>query len=424
MVSFPDGQSALCTVGRQKDLSTIFQPVGRDPVPFTVSVPEETIQDLRRRLEQTRFVEFASADSWSAGVPVGVLQGLIDYWLHSFDWRAVEDQLATRRQMILDTGGLRLHFVHQPSPESRPLPLVLVHGWPSSFLEMLELADLLSDPVGHGGSGEDAFDVVIPSLPGFGFSDKTWHGPWALTAGEAINELMMTLGYEHYGVHTHDVGASVMTGVCLAHPDAIIGYHTTEPGIPGPYPEPPLDSLTSEEREYQATVESWLGEEGGYLEILRTRSLTIGHALHDSPGGLAAWIAEKWWTWSVHPDGDKALSDLVPMNLLVANIALYWHTETIHTANWIYSPRQRRTRRLGEHVGRPVGVTLGAQPIERAPRVWAERFFSDVQHWANLGRGGHFLAAEEPQLLAESIRRFFRPMRGASFRSAVSQHLG
>jgi pimeloyl-ACP methyl ester carboxylesterase len=390
-------------------MPTIAGLVSRDVVAFKVHVPEESLQDLNRRLIGTRLEEPQSAGSWCAGLPTEYLRRLIDYWLNDFDWRKVEDRLDKQRHMKFDAHGMRIHFVHQSSRESESLPIVLVHGWPSSFLELLDLADLLSDPAGNGGAADAAFDVVIPSLPGFGFSDKRWRGPWAPVAGKAIHELMMSLGYGRYGVHTHDVGASVMTGICLSNPESIIGYHTTEPGIPGPYPEP--DSMTAEEQEYQRTVDVWLAEEGGYFDLLKSRPLTIGHALQDSPVGLAAWIADKWWSWTVPPGSGTDLNDFVSMDLLVANIALYWHTGTIQSANWIYTPGQRRKRRVGERMLRPVGVTLGAQSIERAPRPWAERFLGDIRYWADLRKGGHFIAAEEPRLLAESIREFFRPLR-------------
>jgi pimeloyl-ACP methyl ester carboxylesterase len=344
-------------------------------------------------------------------LPIEYLRRLFEYWLNDFDWRKVEDHLNNNNHMRFDANGMRIHFVHQPSRESESFPLVLVHGWPSSFLELLDLADLLTDPRGHGGAEEDAFDVVIPSLPGFGFSDKRWQGSWAPAAGKAIHQLMMSLGYERYGIHTHDVGASVMTGICLSHAESIIGYHTTEPGIPGPYPEPGPDAMTAEEGEYRCTVDAWLAEEGGYFDLLKSRPLTIGHALHDSPVGLAAWIADKWWSWTVPPRSGRDLDDFLSMDLLVSNIALYWHTGTIQSANWIYTPGQRRTRHFGERMTPPVGVTMGTQPVERAPRAWAERFFDDIRYWADLGKGGHFLAAEEPELLAESIRQFFRPLR-------------
>jgi pimeloyl-ACP methyl ester carboxylesterase len=402
---------SVTALGASCRLPTIVGLVSRDVVAFKVHVPEESLKDMSRRLMETRIEDPPSAGSWFAGLPIEYLRRLIDYWLNDFDWRKVEDRLDKQRHMRFDARGMRIHFVHQSGRGSESLPLVLVHGWPSSFLELLDLADLLSDPAGQGGAGDDAFDVVIPSLPGFGFSDKRWLGPWAPVAGKAIHELMMSLGYERYGVHTHDVGASVMTGICLSNPKSIIGYHTTEPGIPGPYPEPDLDSSTAEEREYQSTVDAWLTEEGGYFALLRSRPLTIGHALHDSPVGLAAWIAEKWWSWTVPPGSGRDLSDFVSMDLLVANIALYWLTGTIQSANWIYTPGQRRTRQVGERTFRPVGVTLGAQSIERAPRTWAERFFGDIRYWADLRTGGHFIAAEEPRLLAESIREFFRPLR-------------
>jgi pimeloyl-ACP methyl ester carboxylesterase len=374
--------------------------------PFSVHVPEAELDDLRARLERTRYIPSQPAAGWSAGVPVEYMRELVEHWRIRFDWRAVEARINSFPNHRIDIAGLGIHCVHLRGRGPDPIPILLVHGWPSSFVELLDLAEQLA------GDEADSFDVVVPSLPGFGFSDsppaENWDAP---EDGEAIVALMHALGYERFAAHTHDIGASVMRTVLLDHPDRIIGYHTTEPGIPGPFPRPEPEAMSAEERERRAYAEEWHADEGGYVGILTTRPQTIAHGLTDSPAGLAAWIVEKWWAWTVPPGSGRTLHEFLSLDQVLANIAVYWHTGTIHTANWPYYRPDTRPRTPGEQAHVPVGVALTTQPIDRAPRSWAERFFPDIRRWAELGQGGHFAAIEQPALLAAAIRDFLRPLR-------------
>lgn len=381
---------------------------------FRVHVPDSDLEDLRRRLGATRYLGQGPEPGWEAGVPTSYLRELVDHWRTEFDWRAVEDRINSLANLRVEVGGVEHHVVHLRGSGPRPVPIVLVHGWPGSFVEMLDLASLLANPSIDGGQEADSFDVVVPSLTGFGYSDQARPSPWGTPQeATAIGGLMRALGYERFGIHAYDIGASVMTVLCLTDPRRIIGYHTTEPAVPGPHPAPGLASLTREERAYLKIARAWEADEGGYFALLRTRPRTLGHGLNDSPAGLAAWLVEKWWAWTVPPASGKSLHEFLSMDQVLANIALYWHTQTVDSANRTYY-RPRRRRVPGEQAQVPVGVALTAQPIERAPRAMAERFFPDIRRWVDLGQGGHFITMERPGLLATAIRDFFRPLRTES----------
>jgi pimeloyl-ACP methyl ester carboxylesterase len=372
-----------------------------------IRIPDEDLADLDRRLAATRYIEPPPGADRRAGVPVEYLREVLDHWRHRFDWSAVEERIDGFANLRVDVDGLALHAVHVRSPSRDAVPIVLVHGWPSSFVELLDLAEELAL------DEADPFHVVVPSLPGFGFSESPRVAEWdAPEDGEAIAKLMRELGYERFAVHTHDIGASVMRVVLVEQPERIVGYHTTEPGIPGPFPRPERESMSEEERAQRDYAAAWHADEGGYVSMLTTRPLTIAHGLNDSPAGLAAWILEKWWSWTVPPGSGRTLDEFLSLDQVLANVALYWHTRTISSANWPYYRPDTRQRTAGEQAHVPVGVALTTQPIERAPRAWAERFFPDIRSWVELGRGGHFVAMEEPALLANAIRDFVRPLRG------------
>jgi pimeloyl-ACP methyl ester carboxylesterase len=379
--------------------------------PFRIRVSDDEIEDLRRRLRSTRYLAPPPTSSWSSGVPVDYLRELLEHWERRFDWRALEDRLDALTNLRVIVDDLAVHCVHLRGSGTRTTPIVLVHGWPSSFVEMLDLATLLAHPERAGGDENDAFDVVIASLPGFAWSDAPRTEQWtSADSGRLVLRLMQALGYERFAVHAYDVAASAMTAVCLSDPGRILGYHTTEPGIPGPYPLPERASLTAEERAYLALSDAWDADEGAYFAMLRTRPQTLGHGLNDSPAGLAAWIVEKWWSWTVLPGSGGSLHDAIPMDQVLSNIAVYWYTRTVNSANWLYH-RTGRTRAPGERAAVPTGVALTSQPIERVPRSWAERFFPDIRRWEELGSVGHFVAMEAPARLAEAIRDFVRPLR-------------
>jgi pimeloyl-ACP methyl ester carboxylesterase len=382
------------------------------PDDFVVRVADDDIADLHRRLENTRFIDRLAGADWRSGVPVGHLREMVEHWRWRFDWRSVERRINGFVNRRVDVGGTRIHCLKRAGTGPAPVPILLVHGWPSSAVELLDLADELADPDRNGGSPSDSFDVVIASPHGFGFSDPPPREDWRTPDdhGRALAAAMTAMGYERFAVHTHDVGASMLRVVLLEQPSRIIGYHTTEAGIPGPHPAPDRASLGSEEREYLEYADMWEKDEGGYFAMLRTRPQTIGHALNDSPAGLAAWILEKWWSWTIPAQSGRTLSDFLTPDQVLANVAFYWHTRSINSADRIYYGR-RASRSSGEQARVPVGVARTTQQIERCPRTWAERFFPDIRTWTELGKGGHFVALEQPRLLATAIRDFIRPLR-------------
>jgi pimeloyl-ACP methyl ester carboxylesterase len=378
-----------------------------------VQVADEELADLRERLARTRYIRPEPGAGWNAGVPVEYLRELLEYWRTNFKWRNVEDKINSFSNARLQIDDINVHCVLVPGTGEHRVPILLAHGWPSSFLEHLDLATHLAAPEQHGAGSADSFDVVIASTPGFGYSDSPINQDWASPEdeGETFVRLMSALGHERFAIHTNDIGASAMRIVLLEHADRIIGYHTTEPGIPGPYPRPAKESVSEEERERLEYGELWHEEEGGYFGMLATRPQTLAHGLNDSPAGLAAWIAEKWWSWTVPPGSGRTLDEFLSPDQVLSNIALYWHTQTINSANWGYYRKIDRGRTQGEQARVPVGVALTTQPIDRVPRAWAERFFPDIRSWVELGKGGHFVAMEEPALLATAIRDFIRPLR-------------
>jgi pimeloyl-ACP methyl ester carboxylesterase len=378
--------------------------------PYEVRVPREVLEDLQTRLAHARWPDEVEGAGWGYGVPLAYMKELVEYWREGFDWQAQEERINSFHNFRAEVGGIGIHFVHERGKGSDPMPLIVTHGWPSSFYEMLELVPLLTDPQSHGAGPADAFDVVIPSVPGHGFSERpTQRGFEDRRVAELWVKLMEGLGYDRFAAHAYDLGASVMGLLCLDHPERVIGYHTTSPANPAPYRGPGEPELTDAERVFLEYLERWYREEGGYAHILGTRPQTLAYGLNDSPAGLAAWIVEKWYVWTDPPSGD--LETHFTKDELLANVTIYWVTETINSANRYYR-EELRGPGPQDRVQVPTGVTLTAtQQFERPPREYHERLFPDTRRWAELGRGGHFVALEEPELLAEAIRAFFRALR-------------
>jgi pimeloyl-ACP methyl ester carboxylesterase len=380
--------------------------------PFEAAVPQERLDDLSRRLEVSRWPDWPAGEPWTEGPDRDYLERLVTRWRCGFDWRRQEARLNRHPQFRADIGGLGVHFIHERGKGPRPLPLVITHGWPGSVFEMLELIPRLTDPAAYGADPRDSFDVVVPSLPGYGFSDPPRAQGMDPAAVAGLWHELMTegLGYERFGAQGGDWGATVASRLAMLRPEAVAGIHLNY--LPGSY-SPWLEDgpiLSAAEREFLAGQDAWLETDGAYAHIHRTRPLTAAYALHDSPLGLAAWMVEKFRDWA---DCGGDLSRRFHPDEILAMVTLYWVTGTIGSSMRLYREASRNPLRLarGERVPVPMGMAVfPAETPAPPPREWAERGY-DVRRWEVMARGGHFAAWEEPDLLAGEIRRFFRDLR-------------
>jgi pimeloyl-ACP methyl ester carboxylesterase len=376
--------------------------------PFTVDVPQAALDDLRERLARTRWPDEVPDAGWEYGTNLACMRNLAAYWRTSFDWRAQERAMNGLPHFRAEVDGVGIHLIHARGRGPAPMPLLITHGWPSSFVEMLALIPLLADPGVHGADPADAFDVVVPSVPGFGFSDRPGRGMTRSRVAGLWARLMEGLGYPRYAAHGNDIGAVIIAWLAAAVPGRLVALHTLMPTFPPPVIGPEVRPLTAAEEAFAELQRRWQQEEGGYNHLQETRPQTLAYGLHDSPVGLAAWILEKWRAWT-DPAGD--LDRLFSRDLLLANVTLYWVTGTANAANRSYFERARDARRITERISVPAGVALTTEAIQRPPRERAERSYADIRRWVDLPRGGHFVAAEAPEVLAAELRTFFRPFR-------------
>jgi pimeloyl-ACP methyl ester carboxylesterase len=380
--------------------------------PFRVEVPEARLRDLRERLAGTRWPEAETVGDWSQGVPLAYLQELCRYWADGYDWRATEARLNRLAQFRTTLDGLGIHFVHVRSPVPSALPLVLTHGWPGSVVEFLKVIGPLTDPTAHGGDAADAFHLVCPSLPGYGFSDKPAEPGWGVEriAG-AWARLMARLGYRRYGAQGGDWGTSVSTRIAQQDPDHVVGIHLTPPLAP---PDPAtFGDLTEAERSALAQLERADAWDSGYSKEHATRPQTIGYSLVDSPAGLCAWIVEKLWAWTDH-DGD--LERVLTRDELLDNVMLYWLPGTGASSARLYWESSRQVDQwisgtVTDAVTVPTGCSIFPRELQRPSRRWAERRFLDIRWWNEPDKGGHFAAFEQPELFVDEVRSFFRLVR-------------
>ncbi|SAK47581.1 multidrug MFS transporter [Caballeronia fortuita] len=378
-----------------------------------IHVPDSQIDDLKQRLRNTRFPASRDAQQWDDGASLAFVRRLTDYWHSEFDWRAQEARLNRLPNYQATIGGYDIHFVHQKGKGPAPMPLVMTHGWPGSFIEMERVLPLLTDPASHGGDPADAFHVVVPSLPGFGFSSALGaSGSGAHGVAGLWLDLMTGLGYDRFGTQGGDIGAAVSMWLARRFPERMIGAHVNY--VPAGFRPAINDSthpLTDEERAYLDAVAASVSTEGAYAAIQGTKPQTLSYAMTDSPVGLAAWIAEKFRTWS---DCNGDIESVFTMDQLLTDISLYWFGHTLDASFHIYKENRQRplTFDPSERVTTPLGVAVFPRELPMPPRSWLERVF-DVQRWASMPRGGHFAALEQPELLVEEIRAFFRPLRDA-----------
>jgi pimeloyl-ACP methyl ester carboxylesterase len=383
---------------------------GEEIRPFRIDVPQADIDDLNDRLARTRWPSELPGVGWSRGVPVDYLQGLAEYWRTGYDWRTHEARLNEFPQFTTEIDGQTIHFLHVESPETNAIPLMLIHGWPGSFIEFQEMIGPLTNPVAHGGDSADAFHVVIPSVPGHGFSSPLSEAGWTHgRIAKAFTDLMARLGYNRYGVQGGDIGAFQAPLMGQLDPEHVIGVHVNAL-VTFPSGDPAeLEGLTAAEQERLARFQNFENDMSGYMSIQGTRPQTLAHALADSPAGQLAWIVEKFKEWT---DPAAALpEDAVDRDHMLTDVSIYWFTntagssanlyyETYHDPS-LFTPRERGAA--------PTGVAVSTTQ-DIAIRRLAERDHN-VVHWTEFDKGGHFAAMENPDFLVDDVRSFFRQVR-------------
>jgi pimeloyl-ACP methyl ester carboxylesterase len=375
--------------------------------PFEIDVSDLVLDDLADRLAATRFPDEIDDTGWEYGVPIAYLRDLVDYWRDGYDWRAQEARLNELAHFRTRIDGQDIHFVHARSSHTNALPLLLVHGWPGSIVEFLDVIPRLTEPEAHGGRTEDAFHVIAPSLPGYGFSEPTRTVGWDPTRiAHAFTGLMDRLGYARYAAQGGDWGAQIATRIGALDPEHCAAIHLNMP-IAAP-PKDPIPLTTEEEAEL-AAFRQFQREESAYALEQGTKPQTLGVGLNDSPAGLLAWIIEKFRAWS-DCDGDP--ENTFTRDQLLTNVMVYWVTRTITSSARLYrEARQADLRGEAPHyVGVPTGVARYPKEVLRFPRSWVEQRYN-VTHWAVMPRGGHFAAMEQPALFVDDLRTFFRTVR-------------
>ena len=382
--------------------------------PFTVDVPDAVLDDLRARLDNARLPDQLDGAGWTYGTDLDYLTGLLAYWRDGFDWRAQERRLNEFDQYKTVIDDLDIHFIHQRSAEPDAIPLIITHGWPGSIAEFLKIIGPLTDPVAHGGQAQDAFHVVAPSMPGYGFSDKPrapGFGPEQIAEVNAA--LMARLGYDRYGIQGGDWGSIVSRWNAFNHPEQAIGLHINMLIAAAPRGEgDPAAGVPPEELERSRARSAFYNTaESGYSQIQGTKPQTLGYALNDSPAGQAAWIVEKFRAWC-DCDGDP--ESVFTRDELLTNIMIYWVTQTAtSSARLYYESRNAPTSRPMGRIETPTGAAIFPYELFISPRKWAEASYN-ITHWTEMPRGGHFAAMEQPELLVDDLRAFFGPLRDGS----------
>ena len=376
---------------------------------FKINVSDETLHDLRYRLIHTRWPDQYENATWEYGTEQNYLQSLISYWIKDYDWKKQEQELNQYHHYITSIDGLDIHYIHERGKGSHPIPIILTHGWPDSFIRYQKIIPYLTDPANHGGDPNDSFDVVIPSLPGFGFSQKPSNGGINNSViAEYWSKLMQNvLGYQKYAASGGDVGSGVTRYLACSHPNSLIGIHLTDIGIiKSLLANSASNTLSTQERNYVKESQDWLSIEGAYMTLQSTKPQSLAYGLADSPVGLAAWIIEKFQSWS---DCNGLLDNKFSKDELLTNIMIYWITNTIDSACRIYYENTHSLPPI-DLINVPTGISLFSKDIMPPAKDWALRNLN-ITYWNEIAHGGHFTAMEEPELFAMEIRKFFKPYR-------------
>jgi pimeloyl-ACP methyl ester carboxylesterase len=379
--------------------------------PFTISIADAAVADLNLRLDLTRWPDEVGEGTWEYGMPRRVLRDVVEYWRDRFDWRAAERRLNNLPQFTIDIDGHTVHYVHVKGVDPKSAPLVLTHGWPGSFVEMYKIIPMLTDPANNGITGFRSFDVIVPSLPGFGFSPAPASpGTSSRAVATLWHTLMAELGHSSYFAQGGDIGSGVSTWLARLYPDAVRALHLNF--ISGSY-QPPLTEadrpLSAAESEWLAARARWAEREGGYSHIQATKAQTLAYSLTDSPAGLAAWLLEKFFVWS---DGSDELTQRFDLDELLTNVSVYWFSGNVAATLRIYEENARQPLRFGsgERIRPPLCYARFPKEIINPPREWVERVFN-VARWTEMPVGGHFAALEQPRALASDIHEAFSALR-------------
>ncbi len=375
--------------------------------PFTISIPEAALKDLRARLLATRWPDQIEGSGWAYGMDTAYLKELVAYWAKDYDWRAQEKKLNALHNYRAEIDGIRIHFVHERGKGPNPIPVLMLHGWPSTYVQFLKIIPLLTDPAAHGAPGAPSFDVVVASLPGYGFSDIPREQGFATRAmSERMTKLMTdVLGYEKFALRGSDIGGSVVHQISVAHPDKVIGAHVSGllRGVPLNSPAQPSPA----EAKFLKDLDAWSNTELGYARMHGTKPQTLAQSLNDSPSGLAAWIVEKFQAWG---DTKGNVESRFPKDELLTNLTIYWATQTITSSVRFYY-EYGREKRLLDPMNVPTAVLMAAHDMTPPPREVSERMYPNLVRWTWTDDGGHFLEWEEPQLVAQDMRAFFAALR-------------
>ena len=375
-----------------------------DITPYQISVPDEVLDDLHNRLSKTRWPEKELVEDWSQGIPLNYVQEMSEYWLTSYDWRQREVALNRFDQFTTQVAGCDIHFIHQRSPHAEATPLILSHGWPGSVVEFHKVIEPLTNPTDHGGNAEDAFHVVCPSLPGYGFSGNPPQAGWGVEKiADVFKELMIRLGYQRFGAQGGDWGSAITTAIGGRHPENCAGIHLNMV-MRGNRPKD--REPTDEENialEAAAYSRDW---DSGYSTQQGTRPQTLGYGLTDSPVGQLAWILEKFWAWT---DNQGHPEDALSRDEMLDNVMLYWVTKSATSSARLYWESFRSMRPAQVNI--PTGVAAFPREIIPPVRSWSEGIYTDIRQWTKMPKGGHFAAFEQPELFVEDVRSFFSRIR-------------
>jgi pimeloyl-ACP methyl ester carboxylesterase len=377
--------------------------------PFRIDIQNPELEDLRKRLASTRLPEAETVDGWDQGTPLSYVEELLDYWRTKYDWRRAEARLneypGFRTDLDGPGGPLGIHFLHVRSPREDALPLVMTHGWPGSVVEFLEVIGPLTNPEAHGGSADDAFHLVLPTLPGYGFSDKPRTKGWTVEAiARAWDQLMIRLGYPRYVAQGGDWGALVTQAMGIQAPAGLAGLHVNVALV---MPDPKtMDDLTELEQSALAGMQYYEEWDSGYNKIQATRPQTLGYGLADSPVGQMAWIVEKFHRWM---DCDGHPENVVSKDVLLDNVMLYWLTNAGASSARLYWESVTKLRY--DPIDLPIGLSVYPKEIMRTSLRWAQQRFSNIVHFGTLAKGGHFAALEQPEVFVAELRKTFAGLR-------------